>query len=87
MTDNKHNIKQICIQDVQANFEQVLDDVLLSGELVKIMKDTGNAILFSEEIWRGITETLSLVSIPDVRESVRSGMRENIADTATELDW
>ena len=87
MTDNKHNIKQICIQDVQANFEQVLDDVLLSGELVKIMKDTGNAILFSEEIWRGITETLSLVSIPDVRESVRSGMRENIADTATDLDW
>ena len=51
------------------------------------MKDTGNAILFSEEIWRGITETLSLVSIPDVRESVRSGMRENIADTATDLDW
>jgi len=27
------------------------------------------------------------VSIPGVRESVRSGMRENIADTATELDW
>ena len=51
------------------------------------MKDTGNAILASEEVWRGMTETLSLLSIPGLRESIRSCMRENIADTATELDW
>jgi len=51
------------------------------------MKDTGNAILASEEVWRGMTETLSLLSIPGLRESIHSCMHENIADTATELDW
>ena len=47
----------------------------------------GNAILISEEVWRGITETLNLFFIPGMRETVRSGMREPIAGTATELDW
>ena len=87
MTYAKDKMKQICIQDVQANFEQVLDDVLRSGEPVKILKEMGNAILVSEEIWRGITETLNLMSIPGVRGSIRSGMREPIAETATGLDW
>lgn len=61
--------------------------MLLCGEPVKIMKDTGNAVLVSEGVWRGMIETLNLLSIPGVRESVRSGMREPIADTATGLDW
>ena len=51
------------------------------------MKDTGNAVLVSEGIWRGITETLNLLSIPGVRESVRCGIPEPIADTETGLDW
>jgi antitoxin YefM len=87
MTDVNQNMKQLNLEDVQANFEQVFNDVLVSGEPVKIMKDTGNAILVSEAIWRGMTETLNLVSIPGVRESVRSGMREPIADTKTDLNW
>ena len=72
---------------MRANFEQVLDDVLLRGEAVKIMKDPGNAILVSDEVWRGITEVLNLVSISGMRGSVRSKMREPRADKITGLDW
>ena len=79
-------MKQLNSGDAQANFEQVLDDVLLSGAPVKIIRDTDSAILGSKEVWRGMTETLSLLSIPSVRESVRFGMRERIADTTTGLD-
>ena len=87
MTDAKHSMKQVQLKDVQENFEQIIEDVLMSGEPVKILKEMGNAILVSEEIWRGMTETLNLMSIPGVRESIRSGMREPIAETATGLDW
>lgn len=87
MTAAWHKTKQLKLEDVEANFEQVLDDVLLSGSPIKIVKDTGNAILVSEEVWRGLTETLSLMAIPGLRESIRSGMRQPIADTATGLDW
>ena len=87
MTDAKHSMKQVQLKDVQENFEQIFEDVLMSGEPVKILKEMGNAILVSQEIWRGMTETLNLMSIPGVRESIRSGMREPIAETATGLDW
>ena len=87
MTDGMSIMKQVQLEDVQENFEQIFEDVLVSGEPAKILKETGNAILVSEEIWRGITETLNLMSIPGVRESIRSGMREPIGETATGLDW
>ena len=87
MTDARHSMKQVQLKDVQENFEQIFEDVLVSGEPAKILKETGNAILVSEEIYRGMIETLNLVSIPGVRETVRSGVREPIANTKTGLDW
>jgi len=87
MIDALQNIKQVQLKDVQENFEQIFEDALLSGEPVKILNDKGNAILVSEEVWRGMTETLNLMTIPGVRKTVRSGMREPIANTKTGLDW
>ena len=87
MIDALQNIKQVQLKDVQENFEQIFEDALLSGEPVKILNDKGIAILVSEEVWRGMTETLNLMTIPGVRKTVRSGMRELIANTKTGLDW
>jgi len=75
------------MKDVQESFEQIFEDVLVSGEPVEILKDTGNAILVSEEVWRGMTETLNLMSMPGMRGSIRTGMHEPIANTKTGLDW
>ena len=72
---------------MQENVAQVLNNVLLIGEPVKITSDADDAIFISEEVWPAMTETLKLLSIPGVRESVRSGMREPIADIITGLDW
>jgi antitoxin YefM len=66
---------------------QIFHDVLMSREPVEILKETGNAILVSEDVWRGMTETLNLVSIPGVQETIRSGMRVPITGTKTALDW
>ena len=87
MTDARDSIKQVQLEDVQENFEQIFEDVLVSGEPVEILKETGKAILVSEEIYRGMIETLNLVSMPCMRESILSGMREPITQTTTALDW
>jgi len=87
MTDAKDSIKQVQLEDVQENFEQIFEDVLVSGGPVKILRDTGNTILVSEEVWRGMTATMNLMSSPGMRESIRSGMREPITDITTGLDW
>ena len=87
MTDALRNMKQIQAKDAHENFERIFEDVLVSGEPAKILKETGNAILGSEEIWSGMIETLNLVSIPGMQEVIRSGMREPIADTKIDLAW
>ncbi|MDA8742129.1 type II toxin-antitoxin system Phd/YefM family antitoxin [bacterium] len=87
MTDAGDNIKQVQLEDVQENFGQIFEDVLVSNEPTRILKDTGNAILVSEEVWRGMTATMNLMSSPGMREPIRSGMREPIADITTGLDW
>ena len=87
MTDIKCHMKQIQLKDMQENFEQIFEDVLVGGEPVEILKETGNAILVSEEVWREMTETLNLMSVSGMRESIRLGMRVPIADTKTALDW
>ena len=87
MTDARHSMKQVQLKDVQENFEQICEDVLVSGEPVEILKETGNAILVSEEVWRGMTETLNLMSVPGMQKTLRTGMREPIADTKTGLGW
>ena len=87
MTDALRNMKQVQLKDVQENFEQIFEDLLVSGEPVEILKETGNAILVSDEVWRGMTETLNLMTIPSVRDSISSGMREAITHTKTGLDW
>ncbi|MDC3193023.1 type II toxin-antitoxin system Phd/YefM family antitoxin [Alphaproteobacteria bacterium] len=87
MTDARDSIKQVQLEDVQENFEQIFEDVLVSGGPVKILRDTGNAILVSEEVWRGMTATMNLMSSPGMREYIRSGMREPITDITTGSDW
>ena len=78
-------MKQIQLKDAQENFEQILEDVPVSGEPVEILNETGNAIVVSEEVWRGMTETLNLMSVPGMRESISTGMREPIANTKTRI--
>ena len=80
-------MKQVHLKDVQENFEQIFEDVLVSGEPVEILKETGNAILVSEEVWRGMTETLNLMSVPGMQKAISTGMRIPITDTKTALDW
>ena len=46
MTDAINKMKQAQLKDMEKNFEQIFEDVLVSGEPVKILKDTGTQFLF-----------------------------------------
>ena len=87
MTDARPNMEQVQLKDVQGNFEQIFEDVVVSGGPLKIVKETGSAILVSEEVWLGMTETLNLTSVPGMRGSKGTGLHEPIANTKTSLDW
>ena len=66
---------------------KLLDDVAQSHEPVQITGKRGNAVLVSEDDWRSVQETLYLVSIPGMRESILEGMAAPADELEGELDW
>ena len=66
---------------------QLLDDVARSHEPVQITGKRSNAVLVSEEDWRAVQETLYLVSVPGMRESILEGMATPAGELEGELDW
>ncbi len=50
------------------------------------MGKRGNAVLVSEDDWRAIQETLHLVSIPGMRDSLVEGMEEPVDACSREID-
>ena len=65
----------------------LIDEVGQSHEPVQINGKRGNAVLLSEEDWRAIQETLHLVSIPGMRESILEGMATEVADLSPDPGW
>jgi len=71
----------------RANLFKLLDQAASSHEPIQITGKRANAVLVSEEDWRAIQETLYLLSIPGMRESIRKGMKEPVEKCASKLKW
>jgi antitoxin YefM len=54
---------------------------------VQITGKQGNAVLLSEEDWRAIQETLHLVSMPGMHESILEGMAADVSELSSEPGW
>jgi antitoxin YefM len=75
------------VTEARANLYKLIDDTTVSHEPVVITGKRGNAVLLSEGDWNAINETLHLLSVPGMRESILEGMQESIDGAATELNW
>jgi prevent-host-death family protein len=65
----------------------LVDDVAESHDPIQIVGKRNSAVLISEEDWRAIQETLYLSSIPEMRESIREGLKTPVEECEEELDW
>ena len=75
------------VTEARANLYKLIDDTTLNHEPVVITGKRGNAVLLAEDDWNAINETLHLLSVPGMRESILEGMQESIDSAATELNW
>ncbi len=66
---------------------KLLDKVATSHEPIQITGKRNNAVLISEEDWSAIKETLYLLSIPKMRESIRKGLKTPLKECSRELEW
>lgn len=65
----------------------LVDEVKESHEPIQIVGKRSSAVLISEDDWRAIQETLHLVSIPGMRESIQEGLKTPIEECDEDIDW
>ncbi|MDR2220031.1 MAG: type II toxin-antitoxin system Phd/YefM family antitoxin [Methylobacillus sp.] len=73
--------------EARANLYRVIDQAAESHQPIHITGKRANAVLLSAEDWDAIQETLYLLSIPGMRESIKKGMAEPLGKSAKELKW
>lgn len=71
----------------RANLYQLVDAASLSHEPIFITGKRNSAVLVSEEDWRSVQETLYLLSVPGMRESIRKGLAEPLGKSSKALKW
>ena len=71
----------------RAKLYGLVDEAASSHEPVLITGKRANAVLLGEEDWRAIQETIYLLSIPGMRESIRKGLKTPVKACLKELDW
>jgi prevent-host-death family protein len=77
----------ITATEARSNLYRLIDETAESHQPVVIMGKRNKAVLVAEEDWAAIQETLFLLSVPDMRESIREGMDTPVEDCDEELDW
>jgi prevent-host-death family protein len=77
----------IPVTQARSRLYQLIDDAAASHVPIQITGKRSSAVLVSEEDWRSIQETLYLLAIPGMRESIRKGLREPLSKSKTELRW
>lgn len=77
----------ISATEARANLYRVIDQTAESHEPVLITSKRNNAVLLSESDWNSIQETLNLLAISGMRESIKEGLNSDISDCSEELDW
>ena len=79
-------MKTVTATAARSDLTNIIDSAKSTHEPIQIVGEGGNAILLAEEDWRSIQETLYLLNIPGMRESIVKGMSEPIEECAEEID-
>jgi prevent-host-death family protein len=80
-------MKTITASKARANLYRLIEETADSSEPLQITGRKTNAVLVSEQDWRAMQETMYLLSIPGMRESIREGMETPVEECAEEIDW
>lgn len=80
-------MRTITAGKAQDRLSRLIEEAANSHEPIQITSDESNGILVSEEDWNAIQETLFLLSIPGMRESIAEGMKTPLEECSSELTW
>ncbi|RZI45973.1 type II toxin-antitoxin system Phd/YefM family antitoxin [Candidatus Finniella inopinata] len=76
----------VTITQARADLYKIVDQVCQNHTPTIIKGKRNNAVIVSEEDWKSIQETLYLLSVPGMYESIVEGQNEPLEEMLTESD-
>ena len=73
--------------EARTKLYNLIDQTASTHEPILITGKRGNAVLISEDDWRSIQETIYLLNIPGMRNSIREGLATPLEECGEEPDW
>lgn len=73
--------------EARANLYRLIDETAQSHQPILISGKRSSAVLLSAQDWSAIQETLHLLAVPGMRESIKAGMAEPLEQSAKGLEW
>jgi antitoxin YefM len=71
----------------RSSLYRLIDQAAESHQPILISGKRSSAVLVSADDWRAIQETLYLLSVPGMRESIKQDMSKPLNESAEKLDW
>lgn len=72
--------------EAKAKLYSLIDEAASTHQPILIRGKRSNAVLLSEQDWNAINETLHLLSIPGMRESIMEGLATATSQCSKDLD-
>ncbi len=82
-----YTMTSITATEARAGLYRLIDEAANAHEPILITGKRHSAVLVAEDDWRAIQETLYLLSIPGMRESIRDGLATPVEELSENLDW
>ena len=79
--------KTIPISQARANIFRLVEEAHEEHTPILITGKNHDAVLLSLEDWNAIQETLYLLSIPGMRDSIVEGLNAPVEECADEVEW
>lgn len=80
-------MKSIPVTRAREQLYRLVDEVAESSEPIQISGPRADAVLVSADDWRAIQETLYLLSVPGMRESIREGLQTPLDECEESPGW
>lgn len=80
-------MQTLTASEARANLYRLMDQAAETHQPIIIAGKRHDAVLVSAQDWQAIQETLYLLAVPRMRESIKEGMAEPLDTCAKELDW
>ncbi len=80
-------MRSMRVSEARDNLYKLVDEAAQTHEPIMITGKRGNAVIIGEDEWRAVEETLYLLSVPGMRESIVEGMKTPVEECEKTLQW